>query len=258
MIQLPPPPREKTSPEQEGQWREQLWRRVTGEPQISSETTTYTAEETDDGVLADASGGAFTGTLYTPANAGRGYYAANVGSSGNFTLSPASGTIGGYSTLVLAPGDSAEIVFDGTNWQIRSWNYKRQVEVGTAQTSNGSPNSASWATFTNTPTLTLIPRRTAYFKVGCTFIAYNSAVGTTGFRIEPTAGSPTTIHRQSVSFDHLAAGPRTPMSIYSILSLTKGTTYSFAVWAYNNSGSATTFNSAEPISGVALVAEELY
>lgn len=85
---------------------------------VVTKTTTYTAV-TGDIVLASASGGAWALTL--PAvTAGATVTVKKTDSSANaVTVTPASGTIDGASTLVInAQYDSFDVVADGTNWWI--------------------------------------------------------------------------------------------------------------------------------------------
>lgn len=85
---------------------------------VVTKTTTYTAV-TGDIVLASASGGAWALTL--PAvTAGATVTVKKTDSSANaVTVTPASGTIDGASTLVInSQYDSFDVVADGTNWWI--------------------------------------------------------------------------------------------------------------------------------------------
>jgi hypothetical protein len=86
-------------------------------------TTTYTALYTDQDILADATGGAFTITL-PPAAAtpGKYYWIKRTSASNNVTIDGnASETIDGAATKVLSTNNAAvEIVSDGTNWRIIS------------------------------------------------------------------------------------------------------------------------------------------
>lgn len=86
--------------------------------QVVAKTTTYTAVN-HDLVLASASGGAFTVTLPAVA-AGAFVTVKKTDSSANVvTVSPASGTIDGASSVALSVQyESYDFVSDGTNWFI--------------------------------------------------------------------------------------------------------------------------------------------
>ena len=83
---------------------------------VVSKTTTYTILSTDDVVLCT---GTFTVTLPTAVGiAGKAYRVKNV-STGVVTLDgDGTETIDGESTLTLYGDDSAEVISDGSNWQI--------------------------------------------------------------------------------------------------------------------------------------------
>jgi hypothetical protein len=88
---------------------------------IVAKTTTYTAAAADDTILANASGGGFTITLHvTGIPTGKIYTIKKTDSSANIiTLSPASGTIDGQSTVGISTQyQSLDVQFDGTNWWI--------------------------------------------------------------------------------------------------------------------------------------------
>lgn len=81
--------------------------------------TTYTVQPSDYGQLVtftNSSAVAVTlpaATSFTTFN----FYPSNLG-AGTVTITPASGTINGKSTLVLTTGQGAQVVSDGTNWQV--------------------------------------------------------------------------------------------------------------------------------------------
>ncbi len=87
------------------------------EPVNAQTGTTYTFLSTDQSKLVTINNAAsIAGTLPLFSN---GWFTdvVNLG-VGTFTITPASGTIGGGSTLAIATGQSARIVVDGTNAQI--------------------------------------------------------------------------------------------------------------------------------------------
>lgn len=94
---------------------------------VASKTSAFTVWADDSAgsakslYLVDASSGAVTVTLpaaaSTDAAAGRVVTIKNSGASNNVTIDPdSSELIEGSATLVLAPGDSATIVSNGTAW----------------------------------------------------------------------------------------------------------------------------------------------
>jgi hypothetical protein len=225
---------------------------------VVSKTTTYTATTSDFAINVSAAGGAWTLTVYTPVgNTGKQLFVSHTGATNNVTLSPAAGTIGGYSTLILAPGDSVEIYSDGTNWLVGSWTYNRQTVIGSAQTSNGTTTSSSFAAPTNTLTASITPLRTAKFRVMASFVAFNGSATTNQFRINATAGSPTVVFSQEAAYDSTASGLRTPVTVWQEVTLTKGTAYTFQLEAACVAGTLT-LNNAINTNGNALRIEELY
>lgn len=89
---------------------------------VQSKTTTYTALITDDVILCDTSGGAWTLTLPAAATSGgKRYFVKKTESSANaLTIDGnSSETIDGATTTTLdTENESIEIVCDGSNWQI--------------------------------------------------------------------------------------------------------------------------------------------
>lgn len=91
----------------------------------SSKTTTYTATTSDQTILADTSGGAWTLTLYTASgNAGRELYVTKTTSDlSALTIDGnAAETINGFTSVKLITfGESLRIVSDGSNWIITQY-----------------------------------------------------------------------------------------------------------------------------------------
>lgn len=90
---------------------------------IVSKTAAYTATATDDVILGDASGGAFTVTLPTAVGIpGKRYTIKRTSSSNNVTVDgDGSETIDGATTKALATQYAAIVVVsDGTGWHIVS------------------------------------------------------------------------------------------------------------------------------------------
>ncbi len=88
---------------------------------VTAVTTTYTAAATDDVILGDASGGAFTVTLPTAVGIpGKRYTVKRTSASNNVTVDgDDSETIDGAATKALATQYAfLTIVSDGANWQI--------------------------------------------------------------------------------------------------------------------------------------------
>ncbi|HEY4002423.1 MAG TPA: hypothetical protein VGO93_26365 [Candidatus Xenobia bacterium] len=80
----------------------------------TTKTANYTTVQADTVVSANISGGG-TITLGSGLNTGTRQAVVNINSS-TCTVTPASGTIGGVSSLSLAQNASMDCVFDGTNW----------------------------------------------------------------------------------------------------------------------------------------------
>lgn len=93
-----------------------------GDLTVTSKTTTYTATTSDEVVLADTSGGAWTLTLYTASgNTGKQIRIKKTDSSTNaLTIDGnATETIDGSTTIKLfVQYDAVTLVSDGTNWSI--------------------------------------------------------------------------------------------------------------------------------------------
>ena len=89
---------------------------------VTSKSTTYTALTSDDIILCDASGGAFTVTLYTASgNTGRKLKIKKTDTSVNAVTIDGSGSEtmdGNLTRLLHSQYEIIEIQSDGTNWQI--------------------------------------------------------------------------------------------------------------------------------------------
>lgn len=112
-----------------------IWTKATSTNITTTKTTNYTATIADDVILANATSGSFTITLYTAINnAGRVLKIIKTDSSANtITIDGnASETIAGLLTIVLnSQFSSVEIISDGSNWQIQS-NGKESLTSGNA------------------------------------------------------------------------------------------------------------------------------
>jgi hypothetical protein len=93
-------------------------------PRLLAITASYSenASGSYDGYEIDASGGAVTLTLQSPANRGR-RTISNTGASGNATIATAgtSATINGGSSVTLYPGDSMTVVANGLTGSSAAW-----------------------------------------------------------------------------------------------------------------------------------------
>lgn len=81
---------------------------------IQSKTANYTALVTDGVILCDASGGAFTITLYSPTNAG----VLTVTKTDSDYAEPVTVSLGGFSTTLNTEGESVQLAADGSAWNI--------------------------------------------------------------------------------------------------------------------------------------------
>lgn len=119
---------------------------------ITTKTTTYTATTSDDLILCNSSGGAFTITLYTAVgNTGKmltfkytdsGFAnAVTIDGSGSETID------GSLTTTINTQGETLVIVSDGTNWQIlerRIPGYVTDFTPGLNSLINISIREATW------------------------------------------------------------------------------------------------------------------
>lgn len=113
--------------------------------------TTYTVLASDRGKLVslnNASGVAVSVPAATSGAFTAGYTTLlqNAGGFGNVTITPSSGTIGGQSSIILAPGNGIRIISDGTNWRISGT--IANATLLPATTITGSPASVE---FTDIP-----------------------------------------------------------------------------------------------------------
>ncbi len=132
----------------------------------------------------------------------------------------------------------------------------RQTVVGTAQTSNGALTSTTFVAPTNTPTITFTPGKTGRHKIYCSGIAQNgNAVEDSCLRINATAGSPVVVFSEESCFTAPGAGYRVPFSVYQLVWLTNGTSYTFQLEGKATAGTLTITNSFLA-SGIALIAEQ--
>jgi hypothetical protein len=90
---------------------------------IATKATTYAVQSTDDTLLCNAAGGAFTFTMPTPSTVtGRVFKFKKIDSSVNAcTLGPAAAETfdGGASTTLNTQYEETDLVSDGTNWYIQ-------------------------------------------------------------------------------------------------------------------------------------------
>jgi hypothetical protein len=136
---------------------------------VSTKTTTATLSNSDDVVLIDATGGAFTLTLHDPTTATRKIYRLKkTDSSVNYV------TLGGYnlngaSRKMCTLNEELEIYPDGTNWQV--------INHFTEYTTSVTP-TGSWSTNTTyTGRISRMPNG---------YLLYNFRVATSG---APTAAA---------------------------------------------------------------------
>lgn len=120
------------------------WTNTSGVGTVSAKTTTYTATTADDVLTVDPSGGAFTVDLYTAVgNTGRRITITNISTTWNLacTIDPnGAQTINGASTFPLyTPGETLELVSDGTNWRI----LRHEIPSGLAAATTHTPGAVT-------------------------------------------------------------------------------------------------------------------
>lgn len=112
---------------------------------VTSKTSGYTATGSDDVIICNASGGAFTITLPAAAsNTGKMLKIIKTGSDFNaITIDGnASETIDGTTTVQISlPGDSIDIVCDGSNWQYCGPHYESFYTASPTITNAGTSPS---------------------------------------------------------------------------------------------------------------------
>ncbi len=132
----------------------------------------------------------------------------------------------------------------------------RQSVVGTAQTSNGTTTSNTFAAPTNTPTVTFKPGKTGRYKIACSGIGQNGSGGEDNwFRINATAGTPVVVMSEESCFTAPGVGYRVPFSVWQEVWLTAGTSYTFQLECKVSAGTLTLANSFLA-GGIALIAEQ--
>jgi hypothetical protein len=207
----------------------------------------------------DATSGTVTATLPTSVGiAGTKYTIVKIDSSSNFVAltTTSSQTINGNTTVYLgAQYESISVISDGANWLITERPFKRQYVKGTAQTSNGSLTSTSFADFTNQPTVSITPIRSRDFKVYGTFSIGPAAAADCYLKILASVGSPTVVFSQE-AFYTASSTQTAALSPYLIVTLTANTAYTFKLQG-KSSASTLSLYSASATSGHALIVEEL-
>lgn len=164
------------------------------------------------------------------------------GSSGTPTRL-ANGTVGQH--IQSAGGTSAP------TWALN------QVTVGSAQTSDGTSGSTSYANPTNQPVVTFTATATAKYRIYAAFPTFDAVAGSIDcFKVNNSSGSATVTYNQEMCYDTTSSGLRTPISIFMVASLTSGTSYTFGIQC-KTSGGTCRLNSAIIGGGTALVAEQI-
>jgi len=128
---------------------------------VVSKSSNYTATDRDETIIFTADA-----TLTLPSIAGKKYYVINSGSGTETTITPASGTICGSSSIILAgDSDSIEVQFNGTNWDglsngcfVTRSTYI-EYSSGTPSATNQNPNGwVSSVTDVNTGRFIIVPK----------------------------------------------------------------------------------------------------
>lgn len=135
----------------------------------------------------------------------------------------------------------------------------KQVAIGTAQTSDGSVTSATYAQVTtNAPTLTFTANASAKYKIFCSpSVQASTLAAECDIRLNASSGSPTINFNQSVHWSEFVANYTVPIGeIFMIVTLTSGNAYTFVLEMQANSGSITLRNSVTT-SGIAICAQQL-
>lgn len=135
----------------------------------------------------------------------------------------------------------------------------RQTVIGTPTTSSGSATSSTFADISNSPTVTIVPKKTKQYKVYTTFPAESQTVNATcDYTVNNTSGSATLVYKGDNSLTQTSTlGNYYPNYIFAIYSLTAGVSYSFNTQLKCDSGPAVGVAIfARPTGGTSLIVEE--
>lgn len=123
----------------------------------------------------------------------------------------------------------------------------KQVVIGSQQSTSGTTTSATYATLSNTPTVSITAQRTGTYRISCTNIGgYGSTTGlATLFQIAATSGSPTVlVNSQLYIFTATGYGGTSGNiasygSPFILVTLIAGSAYTFSVQGQTSSGTLT-------------------
>lgn len=120
----------------------------------------------------------------------------------------------------------------------------RQVVIGTAQTTNGTTTSATYAAPSNTVSVTIVPTVTGFYKVTATNIIMFGSIAGHSFssRIVVTAGSPTTNIIGQINVDETSGfgtGFNFTYNFFGVYTLTASVTYTFQLQGQIDAGTLT-------------------
>lgn len=131
----------------------------------------------------------------------------------------------------------------------------RQSLIGTPQTSDGSTSSATFANFTNQPTVTFTVQRTKRYKVSCTAALTVSNDGASGQITIGSPAAPNLFANQDGAFT-AQTGELNTISCFAIWDLTAGSSVTFNLKGKVDSGSTLTLKNSYVSGGIFLVVEE--
>lgn len=131
----------------------------------------------------------------------------------------------------------------------------KQIAVGTAQTSNGTTSSATFATPTNTATLTFTANHSGKYRIYISVGLSASTSTDAQISVVNTSGSATNIISQPAGANPspIVVGG---MYTYRIDTLVAGVSYTYELQALTSAGTLT-IQFSKPTGGAALVAEQL-
>lgn len=169
---------------------------------------------------------------------------------------PASGFVSLY-----AKSDKTLYIKDstGTETQLATGaSSSKQVAIGTAVTSNVNAGSTgSFVDFTTGPTLTFTATASAKYIVYCSTTTFSGTPQTWVFRLNSNS-SPTVNFSQEASYDSVAAGNRTPVYVWQIVTLVSGNSYTWSIQVNGLLAAGTiTLNNSVLAGGTAIVAQQI-
>lgn len=155
-------------------------------------------------------------------------------------------------------------VYDSTNDTLYSYNSSwkkaggKTVVYGTAQTSDSTVTSTTYADFTNQPTVSITPVRSGKYRVYCKCSAYKGMAGPTIFlKINNSVGSATLDRAAGAAINTVTASAATTALVEAYYTLSAGTAYTFTLQGKIAGGDTITINNADPEGGTTMIVEEI-